>query len=45
MPANRPSRAELIEENEALLDKLEEMRDQLDEVLEPYTEDDPNDQD
>jgi len=32
----KPSRAELEEENSALLDSLEDLRDQLDDVLAEY---------
>ena len=33
----KPSRAELEEENSALLDSLEDLRDQLDDVLAEYS--------
>jgi hypothetical protein len=34
----RPTRAEVEEENAALLDSLEDLRDQLDDVLSEYRE-------
>jgi len=43
--ANRPTRAELVEQNESLLDKLEDVRDQLDEVLSGYDSDESEEPD
>ncbi len=41
--ALKPTRADLIEQNEDLLDRLETLRDEIDDVLGDFENDEPED--